>query len=120
MFLMTDNDLRVDDSGAGWALSGPAAARFTLVNEFLCYLADRRYSPRTVRAYAFDLLALCRWLLAEETDLNDVTTETLLRYLSHCRSAAVRGRPGGDVDSIRDRRRPRYAAATRRPRSGAV
>ena len=39
MFLMTDSDLRVDDSGAGWVLSGPAAPRFTLVNEFLGYLA---------------------------------------------------------------------------------
>ncbi len=120
MFLMTDNDLRVDDSGAGWALSGPAAARFTLVNEFLGYLADRRYSPRTVRAYAFDLLALCRWLLAGETDLNDVTTETLLRYLAHCRSAAFRGRPGGNVYSIRDGRSTGYAAATVSRRMAAV
>ena len=39
MFRMTDSDLRVDDSGAGWVLSGPAAPRFTLVNEFLGYLA---------------------------------------------------------------------------------
>jgi len=78
MFLMTDSDLRVlDDSGAGWALRGPAAARFTLVNDFLGYLADRRYSPRTVRAYAFDLLAFCRWLVAGETALEGVTTETL-------------------------------------------
>ena len=66
MFRMSDSDLRVDDSDAGWVLSGLAAPRFALVNEFLGYLADRRYSPKTVRAYAFDLLAFCRWLLAED------------------------------------------------------
>ena len=33
-----------------------------LVNDFLGYLADRGYSPRTVRSYAYDLLAFLRWL----------------------------------------------------------
>jgi site-specific recombinase XerD len=120
MFLMTDSDLRVDDSGAGWALRGPAAPRFTLVNDFLGYLADRRYSPRTVRAYAFDLLAFCRWLLAGETELGDVTAETLLRYLAHCRTATFRGRPGGNVYSIRDGRSTGYAAATVNRRMAAI
>ena len=120
MFLMTDSDLRVDDCGAGWALSGPAAERFTLVNDFLGYLADRRYSPRTVRAYAFDLLAFCRWLLARETELADVTAETLLRYLAHCRTATFGGRPGGNVYSIRDGRSTGYAAATVNRRMAAV
>ena len=68
--------------------------------------------PRTVRAYAFDLLAFCRWLLAEDVELDAVTTETLLRYLAHCRTATFRGRPGGNVYSIRDGRSTGYAAAT--------
>ena len=42
MFRMTDSDLRVDESDAGWVLGGPAAPRFSLVNEFLGHLADRR------------------------------------------------------------------------------
>jgi site-specific recombinase XerD len=120
MFRMTDSDLRADGSGAGWVLSGPAAPQFTLVNEFLGYLADRRYSPRTVRAYAFDLLAFCRWLLAENTQLADVTAETLLRYLSHCRTATFRGRPGGNVYSIRDGRSTGYAPATVNRRMAAI
>ena len=120
MFRMTDSDLRIDDSGAGWVLSGPAAPRFALVNEFLGYLADRRYSPRTVRAYAFDLLAFCRWLLAQDAQLGDVTAETLLRYLSHCRTATFRGRPGGNVYSIRDGRSTGYAAATVNRRMAAI
>jgi site-specific recombinase XerD len=120
MFRMNDSDLRVGDSGAGWVLAGPAAPRFTLVNEFLGYLADRRYSPCTVRAYAFDLLAFCRWLLAEDAQLADVTAETLLRYLSHCRTATFRGRPGGNVYSIRDGRSAGYAAATVNRRMAAI
>ena len=117
---MVDSDLRVDDSGAGWVLGGPAAARFALVNDFLGYLADRRYSPQTVRAYAFDLLAFCRWLLAGETELGDVTTEMLLRYLAHCRTVTFRGRPGGNVYSIRDGRSTGYAAATVNRRMAAI
>lgn len=62
-----------------WSLVGPAATDFELVNDYLTYLADRRYSPRTVRSYAFDLLHFCRWLCAEGTGLNEVKTDTLLR-----------------------------------------
>jgi integrase/recombinase XerC len=120
MFRMTDSDLRVDGSGGGWVLRGPAAARFALVNEFLGYLGDRRYSPKTVRAYAFDLLAFCRWLAGEDMQLGDVTAETLLRYLSHCRAATFRGRPGGNVYSIRDGRSTGYAAATVNRRMAAI
>lgn len=120
MFLMTGSDLRIDESGSGWVLSGPAEPRFTLVNEFLGYLADRRYSPKTVRAYAFDLLAFCRWLAGQDTELADVTAETLLRYLSHCRTATFPGRPGGNVYSIRDGRSAGYSAATVNRRMAAI
>jgi site-specific recombinase XerD len=120
MFRMTDSDLRVDETDAGWVLAGPAAPRFALVNDFLGYLADRRYSPKTVRAYAFDLLAFCRWLAGQDTQLGDVTAETLLRYLSHCRSATFRGRPGGNVYSIRDGRSAGYSAATVNRRMAAI
>jgi site-specific recombinase XerD len=120
IFCMTDSDLRVDDSGGGWVLAGSAAPRFALVNEFLSYLADRRYSPKTVRAYAFDLLAFCRWLADEDAQLADVRAETLLRYLSHCRTATFRGRTGGNVYSIRDGRGTGYAAATVNRRMAAI
>ena len=57
-----DRSLRLEQRDGGWVLAGPDAARFGLVNEYLAYLADRNYSPKTVRAYGFDLLAFCRWL----------------------------------------------------------
>jgi site-specific recombinase XerD len=112
--------LRVEEHDGGWVLTGPAAETFTVVNEYLRYLADRRYSPRTVRAYAFDLLAFCRWLLAEDSALEAVTTETLLRYLAFCRTATFGGRSGGNVYSIRDGRNTGYAAATVNRRMVAI
>ncbi len=45
-------------------------------------MADRGYSPRTVRAYAFDLLHFARWLAAERTGLEAVDADALLRYLA--------------------------------------
>ena len=62
---MTDAGLRVEASGGSWRISGPGDEAPGLVNAFLAHLADRNYSPRTVRAYAFDLLHFCRWLASE-------------------------------------------------------
>lgn len=64
-----------------WALAGPVAWQFGLVDEYLAYLADRIYSPKTARAYGYDLLAFCRWLVVEEQSLTGVTTEVLLGFL---------------------------------------
>jgi site-specific recombinase XerD len=115
-----DGGLRVQEQGGGWVLTGPAAPEFALVNEYLGYLVDRRYSPRTVRAYAFDLLALCRWLVGEGLTLAGVSTEVLLRFLAFCRTATYPGRPGGNVYSITDGRSVGYAAATVNRRLAAV
>jgi hypothetical protein len=55
--------LRVAGSGERWRIEGrwrPADRQ--LCNDYLGYLADRRYSPASVRAYAFDLLDFARWL----------------------------------------------------------
>jgi integrase/recombinase XerD len=107
-----DRSLRLEQHDEDWVLAGPDAARFGLVNEYLSYLADRNYSPRTVRAYGFDLLAFCRWLSAEQVELAAVTTDVLLRFLAACREAKVAGRPGPNVVSLAGRRLDRYAAAT--------
>lgn len=65
-------------------LTGPGSAGFGLVNEYLAYLGDRNYSPKTVRACGFDLLAFPRWLASENLELAAVTTDVLLRFLSGC------------------------------------
>jgi site-specific recombinase XerD len=100
--LMTDEPLSVLRAGEVWQLSGLAAERFGVVNEFLTHLADRNYSPRTQRAYAFDLMSFGRWLEANGLALTEVDTDVLLRFLTACREAVLPGRAGGNVYSIKD------------------
>jgi integrase/recombinase XerD len=107
-----DRSLRLERRDGEWLLAGSDAKRFGLVNEYLSHLADRNYSPRTVRAYGFDFLAFCRWLRNEGIDLAAVTTDVLLRFLAACREARVPGRPGPNVVSLGGRRLDQYAAAT--------
>jgi site-specific recombinase XerD len=115
-----DRSLRLEQRDGEWLLAGPEAERFGLVNEYLSYLADRNYSPRTARAYGFDLLAFCRWLRTEQVELASVTTDVLLRFLAACRQAAVPGRPGPNVVTLDGSRLDRYAAATINHRMIAV
>jgi hypothetical protein len=63
------------DTEVTWVLSGPGAEKYSLINQYLGYLADRNYSPRTLRAYGYDLLVFCRWLDSEDLDLGSVTTD---------------------------------------------
>ena len=114
-------ELRLVTDGDGvWRLEGPGAERFVLVNEYLGYLADRNYSPRTVRAYGFGLLAFCRWLIESGVELEAVTTEVLLDFLRACRQASVPGRPSGNVVSIDGGRLDKYAASTINHRLAAI
>jgi site-specific recombinase XerD len=111
----------VDDDGV-WQLCGTAAEKFGLVNEFLGYLADRNFSPRTCRAYAYDLLAFARWLSGEQLGLAEVNVDVLLRFLTACREATLPGRLGGNgnVYSIRDGRSQGYAPAMINRRLAAI
>ena len=76
--------------------------RFALVNDYLSYLADRNYSPRTIRTYGFSLLAFCRWLsdedIARVSDLipnvpNCRTRESHPDQIGFGGSALVNGQP---------------------------
>ena len=117
---MTDGArLRLERDGERWQLVGSGAGGVGLVNDYLGYLADRNYSPRTGRAYGHDLLAFCRWLLERDVTLDAVTTEVLLDYLRACRDASVPGRPN-NVVSLSGVRADRYAPATINHRLAAV
>jgi site-specific recombinase XerD len=113
--------LRLERKEGGWRLVGDGApATVALVNEYLAYLADRNYSPQSVRSYGYGLLAFCRWLDGEGLDLDGVTTDVLLRFLSACRTAAVPGRPGPNVVGLDGRRTDTLAPATVNHRLAAV
>ena len=98
--MRTGKDLWLERDGEYWRLGGPDAAGFRVVNEYLSYLADRNYSPRTVRAYGFDLLNFTRWLCARDLTVAMITTDVLLQYLAACRQAQIPGRPGPNVVSL--------------------
>jgi integrase/recombinase XerD len=116
-----DFDLRVVLEDKQWQLvSERTSDVVTLVNDYLGYLADRNYSPQTVRTYAFSLLAFCRWLSSEDIELDVVTTEVLLDYLRACRQARVVGRPGPNVVRMDGRRADAYRPSTINLRLAAI
>lgn len=83
------DEYRVEPVGDGWVVAGPPSTGLRLVNDYLGYLADRRYAPGSRRSYAFDLLALCRWLDEERLALSEVDTAALLRFLASCQGLAA-------------------------------
>lgn len=116
---MASNHLRVEQTDGVWQLTG-AGSVVEDINGYLAYLADRNYSPHSVRAYAFDLLAFARWLEDQRLTIDAVTTEVLLRFLAACRTAVLPGRPGGNVYSIRDGRSTGFAPSTINRRLAAI
>jgi site-specific recombinase XerD len=112
--------LRAEGRDGGWVLTGAGPAGVELVNDYLAYMADRRYSPATLRSYAFDLLHFCRWLAGEEVAMDEVSTDVLLRYLAACREAVLPGQVGGNVVDLRSGRSAGYAPATVNRRMAAI
>ncbi len=115
-----DPALQVKGRGDSWQLVGEAPSGVVeTCNDYLAYLADRHYSPATVRAYAFDLLHFVRWLAGESLALGAVSTDTLLRYLAACRTQRLRGQHD-NVVSIRRRKATGYAPTTVNRRLAAI
>ncbi|MEV2226751.1 tyrosine-type recombinase/integrase [Nocardia vinacea] len=112
--------LRLDRDGDRWCLAGADADRLRLVEEYLGHLADCNYSPKTLRAYGFDLVVFGRWLLGEDLGFEDVTTPVLLRFLAACRAVRLPGRPGPNVVDLRGQRLDGYAPTTIKRRLVAV
>src|SRR5437763_1516285 len=104
--------LRAERRDESWVLVGPGSDDLRLVNDYLGYLGDRHYAPSTRRGYAFDLLALLRWLAGQDRRLNQVDTEMLLRFLAFCRSASTSTGPSGAAAEPPGDGREGLAAAT--------
>jgi site-specific recombinase XerD len=123
LHLMTEQraeGLRAVQRDGRWYLDGAGPADLQVINEFLGYVADRGYSPRTERAYAFDLLAFARWLVDQDLTVGEVTTDALLRFLTFCRAMVLPGQAGGNVVPLRTGRSTGYAPSTINRRMAAI
>jgi site-specific recombinase XerD len=52
-------------------------------NDFLDAQHLRQLSPRSLRAYAYDLLHFTRWSQSQSQALSEITESTLLNYVRH-------------------------------------
>jgi site-specific recombinase XerD len=112
--------LKVAGSGERWRIDGAwDAAGLRLCNDYLGYLAGRRYSPASVRSYAFDLLHFARWLAGQDLALQDVDIDALLRYLAACRAERLHGQHD-NVLSLASGRAAGFAPATINRRLAAI
>lgn len=55
----------------------------TWANDFLDAQHIRQLSPRSLRAYAYDLLHFARWFQSQPQTLSEITESTLLDYVRH-------------------------------------
>lgn len=85
-------DLGVEASEGGYALVG-GHSDVALVNRFLQYLVVRNFAASTVRAYAYDLLNLLRFLDERGLIVADVVSSDVFDYLEwQARPALTAGR----------------------------
>ena len=55
----------------------------TWANQFLDAQHIRQLSPRSLRAYAYDLLHFARWFQSQPHTLSEISESTLLEYVRH-------------------------------------
>ena len=79
---LADGEYRI---GEDWGGTGAG-------NAFLAHLAARAFSPATIRAYAFDVVNLARFLTDQGLGLAQVTAADVFAWLTG-RAPAVTARP---------------------------
>jgi Site-specific recombinase XerD len=118
--MVTDDGVRLTRTGDLWELSCSDTDLVREANQYLGYLADRNYSPRTIRTYGYGLLAFTRWLATVGLAVGQVGTDDMLRFLSACRQEEVSGRPGPNVVDLSGQRADRLTPASINLRLAAV
>lgn len=73
--------IRVIASGEHHQLAGVKSRELEVANKFLLSLDARGLSPRTIRAYAYDLLVLYRWLDGCPKALEELKQPDLLEFV---------------------------------------
>jgi len=118
---MDDNEaVRLERDGDDWQLACVKDRLVAEANQYLGYLADRNYSPRTIRAYGHGRLACSRWLHTSGLTAQEVSTDDVLAFLPECRQERVKGRPGTNVIDLNANRTGRLALGSINVRLAAV
>ena len=104
--------MRVVRTDEGHRLDGEGAD-VELANRFLTHLGARRFSPLTVRAYAYDLLNFFRFLAERGAALAEVVPTDLFDYLEWQNRPKSSAR-GAKVVRLSDRRGAAPASMNRR------
>jgi integrase/recombinase XerC len=74
----------------GYRLQAARSGSVAVANEFLEALSIRGLSPATVRAYAFDLVVLYRWLHQEaQLAVEQLSPDDVLRFITHQQRAGA-------------------------------
>jgi len=66
-----------------YRLLDDAGYEIAWANDFLDAQHLRQLSPRSLRAYAYDLLHFTRWFQGQSQALSEITESTLLDYVRH-------------------------------------
>jgi len=90
---LADGEYRI---GGDWEEAGTA-------NAFLAHLTARAFSPATIRAYAFDVVNLARFLTGEGIGLADVTPVDVFAWVDWQGARRDGGASGGKVVALRRR-----------------
>ena len=91
------------NAGAGYSpyrLLGCTGAPVRIINEFLDAQAIRNLSPRSLRAYGFDLLNFAKWwFLRKQPSLQGLTQSSLLEYVRY----QLRAKPAPTPQTVNHR-----------------
>ncbi len=117
---MDETPIVLEAWSGSWRLRGGEPRLVGLPNEYLGYLQDRNYSPRTVRAYGYGLVAFCRWMQATGRCFDELGTDDVLAFLSACRQERIEGRPGPNVVDLQGNHTDRLAPSSINLRLAAV
>jgi len=83
MSLSLAHSLFVAASASPYRLLDAQGQEVAWANAFLDAQRVRQLSPRSLRAYAYDLLHFARWLAQTPQLLSEITESTLLSYVRH-------------------------------------
>lgn len=103
-----------------WSVLDDSGQEVEVIAGYLRQVSARGFSPHTVRAYAYDMLAFWRWLTDAGKDVWCVTTEDLLRYIEWEKRRVNPQRPGTNVYRIEDGRAGGIAVTTINRRLAAI